>query len=81
MDAQVTEDLPLVFECELISYESDHCHLFGEIKNTAADESILTDGKVDPLKLKPLIFDGDNALYWTFGKVAGNAFSDGAELR
>ena len=79
VDAPIINEYPLTLECKVVSWGDGV--LVGEVVNMSADERILTDGKVDPLKLKPLIFDGDNALYWTFGKVAGNAFSDGAELR
>ena len=57
VDAPVIDELPLCLECELISYEPEHCHCFGEIVNTSADESILTDGAVDVSKLRPLIYD------------------------
>ena len=81
VDAPVFDELPLVLECRLVSYEEEHCHLFGDIVCTSADESVLTDGKVDPDKLRPIIFDIDNHVYRTFGKVAGKAFSAGKELK
>lgn len=81
VDAPVIDELPLCLECELISYEDEHCHLFGEIINTSADESILTDGKVDPKKLRPLIFDICGHRYYGLGEAAGNAFSDGKKFR
>ena len=77
VDAPVIDDLPLCLECELISYEEDHCHLFGEIINTSIDESVLTDGQLDPKKLKPLIFDICGHHYYGLGEIVGNAFSDG----
>lgn len=81
VNAPVIDELPLCLECELISYEPEHCHLFGEIVNTNADESILTDGKVDPKKLKPLVFDIDNHNYYSLGEVVAEAFSVGAKLK
>lgn len=81
VDAPVIEELPLCIECELISYEPESCRLFGEIINTSADDSILTDGKVDPSKLRALCFDICNANYLVLGEVAGKAFSDGAKLK
>ncbi len=81
VNAPVIEELPLCMECELISYEPEHCHLFGEIINTSADESILTGGEVDPKKLRPLIFDICRHDYYKLGEVAGKAFSDGLRLK
>ena len=80
VDAPVVDELPLVLECRLVSYEDEHCHLFGDIVCTSADESILTDGKVDAAKLKPIIYDIESHNYWTFGKPAGKAFSAGKAL-
>ena len=80
MDAPVVDELPLVLECRLVSYEDEHCHLFGDIVCTSADESVLTDGKVDAAKLKPIIYDIESHNYWTFGKKAGKAFSAGKSL-
>ncbi len=81
VDAPVIEELPLCLECELISYEPEHCHLFGEIVNTSADESILTDGKIDLSKFSPLVFDISNGKYYTLGEKAGDAFSAGKALK
>ena len=80
VDAPVVDELPLVLECRLVSYEDEHCHLFGDIVCTLADESVLTDGKVDAAKLKPLIYDIESHNYWTFGKAAGKAFKAGKAL-
>ena len=55
--------------------------LIGEIVNVSADDSVITDGNVDPKKLKPIIFDPCNNAYWGFGNKAGNAFRDGAILK
>ena len=81
VDAPVVDELPLVLECRLVSYEDEHCHLFGDIVCTSADESILTDGKVDVSKLRPLIFDIESHNYWSFGEVAGPAFKAGQALK
>ncbi|MBO4862150.1 MAG: flavin reductase family protein [Firmicutes bacterium] len=80
VDAPRVEELPICIECTLESYEDVHCHLFGNIENVTADESVLTDGKVDPAKLRPIMYDIENHLYWGFGKPAGKAFSDGRKL-
>ena len=74
IDAPVIDELPICLECELISYEPVHCHLFGEILNTLVDDSILTDGAIDIQKLKPLIFDICAHNYNSIGPAVGKAF-------
>jgi len=81
VNAPYFEELPLALECELISYEPEHCHLFGEIVGTAVDESIMTDGNIDPAKLKAISFDISNRAYLLVGEKVGNAFRDGLQLR
>ena len=46
-----------------------------------ADESILTDDKVDLGKLKPIIFDPSFNVYRVVGEAVGNAFRDGLKLK
>lgn len=55
--------------------------LIGEIVNVSADEKILgEDGKIDPAKLQPIIFDPVHNAYLSIGKKVGNAFKDGLQL-
>ena len=61
------------------SYEDEI--LIGEIVNVTADESILTDGQIDPKKLKPIAYDPVGHTYMGLGEKVGNAFSDGMKLR
>jgi len=81
VDAPVINELPFTLECKLISYDEKSCHLFGEIVNISADDSILTDGKVDYKKLQPITFDPVSHKYIELGEVAGNAFKDGLKLK
>ena len=81
VDAPLIQELPMAMECELISYDEEHCGMFGKIINVCADESVLTDGKLDPAKLRPITYDPVNHRYYALGDVAGNAFSDGKNLR
>ena len=55
--------------------------LVGEIVNVTADESILTEGKIDPAKLKPITFDPVNNTYIGLGNIVGKAFADGVKLK
>lgn len=78
VDAPLIEELPMAFECKLKSFYDGI--LIGEIVNVSADESVLTDGKIDPKKLNPIVFDPCNNKYMSLGDVVGNAFKDGYEL-
>lgn len=82
VDAPLIDELPMALECRLISYDPRSCRLVGEIVNISADESVLdADGKIDPDKLQPIIFDPIHSTYRKLGEVAGRAFHDGAALK
>lgn len=81
VDAPVIEELPMAVECRLISYDPETCRMVGEIVNVCAEESVLTDGRIDPAKLRPITYDGMNHAYYVLGEKVGNAFSDGAKLK
>lgn len=81
VDAPLFNELPLVLECKLISYDEESCRLVGEIVNVCADERILTDGKVDLSKFSPITYDPVNHDYLTLGEKVGKAFSDGLKLK
>ena len=80
VDAPLFEELPMAVECRLISYDPESCRMVGEIVNVCADESILTDGMIDPAKLRPITYDGMNHTYHVLGEAVGRAFHDGAAL-
>ena len=79
VDAPLIDELPMALECNVKSF-SDGI-LIGEIINVSADESVITDGKIDPKKLKPITFDPANNAYIGLGEKVGNAFEDGAKLK
>ena len=81
VDAPLIDELPMAVECKLKSYDPESCRMVGEIVNVSADESVLTGGKIDPAKLKPITFDPMNNTYIALGEVVGKAFSDGLKLR
>lgn len=81
VDAPLFEELPMALECKLKSYDEKNCRLVGEIINVCADESILTDGKIDLSKFRPITYDSANHTYVTLGEVVGKAFSDGKRLK
>ena len=80
VDAPLIAELPMAVECRLVSYDPESCRMVGEIVNVCAEEGVLTDGKVDPAKLRPITFDGQNNTYLVLGEKVGDAFSDGLHL-
>lgn len=81
VDAPIIEELPLTLECKLESYDQETDIMIAEIINVSADESILTDGKIDPAKLSPITLDPVNYAYLKLGEKVGNAFKDGRRLK
>ena len=81
VDAPYFEELPMALECRVVSYDTDTCRLVGEIVNVCADERVLTDGKIDPKKLRPITYDPVHHDYLALGEIAGKAFSDGKKLK
>lgn len=81
VDAPLIDELPMALECELVSYDEQSCSLVGRIVNISADESILTDGRIDPSKLRPITFDPAGNSYIELGGKVADAFSCGRELK
>ncbi len=79
VDAPLIDELPMALECTVKSFEKGI--LIGEIVNVSADESVITDGKIDPKKLKPIAHDPCNQAYLAMGEKVGNAFQDGLALK
>jgi len=80
VNAPIIDEMPMTLECELLSYDPESCHLVGKIVNISVDESVLTDGKIDPAKLRPITYDPVNHDYIELGIRVGKAFSDGKRL-
>ena len=82
VNAPLIDELPMAVECNLISYDEESCCLVGEIVNVCADERVLNaEGKIDPMKLRPITFDPMNNAYLAVGEKVGNAFKDGRKLK
>jgi len=79
VDAPLIRELPMALECRVKSFNDGI--LTGEIVNVCADESVLTDGKIDVRKLRPISFDPMGSAYFGVGDKVGCAFSDGAKLK
>ena len=84
VNAPMFEEYPLTIECKVISIDGElgeGATLIGEIVNISADESILTDGKIDVDKLEPITFDPANNKYRVIGEEVADAFKIGFGLK
>ena len=62
----------------MVSFEDGM--LIGQVINQSAADSILTDGKVDLTKLKPIVFDNAALTYRTIGGEVGKAWGAGKKF-
>ena len=69
------KELPLALECEAIEYSNEV--LKAKIINVTCDESILSNGEIDPSKLNAIVYDPINHTYLSLGNVIGYAFKAG----
>lgn len=81
VNAPIINELHMTLECEMVSYDTESNHLVGRIVNVSADERILTDGKIDYRKLRPITYDPISHHYIELGDIVGNAFADGKRLK
>ena len=82
VNAPVIQELPLVLECKLVSYDPQTEICIGEVVNASADERVLDEkGKIDLAKLRPVCYDCSGHGYYTLGERVGKAFSDGLKLK
>ncbi len=82
VNAPIIEELPLVLECKLVSYDTETEICIGEVVNVNVDDSILdANGKIDLTKFEPICYDCDTHGYYKLGEKVGKAFSDGLKLK
>ena len=81
--APMIKKCPVNMACRLYdTYGTPTHELFiGEIVETYADESVLTEDKVDLAKLKPLLFDMSSVKYWSIGEVVADCWKVGKQLK
>jgi len=58
-----------------------HDIFVGELVETYASDEVLTDGKVDIAKLRPLLFDMASVKYWRLGPSIGKCWNAGKALK
>ncbi len=73
----------ICMECRLdrIVDFPDHDVFIGEIVQTYADDSVLSDGKVDLARLHPLLFDMSSKQYWGLGEAIAPCWNIGKQLK
>ncbi len=74
---------PVAMACRLLQVVDFPRHeLFvGQIVATHAEEAVLTDGRVDLAKVKPLLFDMASKRYWSLGPPVGECWRAGLALK
>ena len=81
--APMIQQCRVCMECRLdriIDFPT-HDILIGEIVQTYADESVLSDKNVDVSKLKPLLFDMNSKKYWSLGNEIAKCWNIGKQLK
>ena len=80
--APMIQQCKVCMECRLdrtIDFPT-HDVFVGEIVQTYADESVLSDKKIDVSKLKPLLFDMNSRKYWSMGGEIAKCWNVGKQL-
>lgn len=78
-NAPLISNCPLSMECRLHDTVDTRTHdvFVGEIVATYADDSALTDGRVDLTKVRPLLFDMTTRKYWSLGNILADCWKIG----
>jgi flavin reductase (DIM6/NTAB) family NADH-FMN oxidoreductase RutF len=81
--APMIEGCPLSMACRLerVVEFATHDLFVGEVVETWADESVLTDGVVDLAKVRPLLFDMSTRRYWSIGQAVAKCWHAGKALK
>lgn len=82
VNAPIIDQLPVAIECEAVDIISEYgeTRVVGKIVGMTADESVLTDGKVDLSKLEPIMFDSSANAYRVIGENVGGAWQAGRKF-
>ena len=84
VNAPIFVNYPLTLECELVEVMNEGeggGNFVGKIVNVSVDESVLTNGKVDYKKLRPIAFDPVALKYVALGEEVAQAFKEGLKLK
>lgn len=83
VDAPYFKEFPISLDCKVNKMEDDGqtAYVIADIVNVSADESILTNNKIDLDKVDFITFDPVNNKYVKLGTSVGNAFKDGLKIK
>ena len=84
VNAPLFTNYPLTIECELveiINQGEGGGNVIANIVNVSADESILTNGKIDYKKLHIITYDPITHKYVALGDEVAQAFKEGMKLK
>ncbi len=81
--APMIRECPVCMECALerVVDFPNYDVFVGEVRQTYAHESVLTEGALDIAKVRPLLFDMSSKQYWGLGGVLGNCWNVGKALK
>ena len=82
VNAPIIDQLPVAIECRVIELQEEfnETRVVAEIVGLKADDSVLTDGKVDLEKLHPIMFDTVELCYREIGANVGGAWKSGKKF-
>ena len=82
INAPIIDQLPVALECNVkdIIEEYGETRVVAQVVGMTADESVLTDDKVDLDKLSPLMVDSSARAYRVIGGIAGGAWNAGKKF-
>ncbi len=80
---------PMISECpvnmECLLYDTiefpTHEVFIGEIRGTYCDEAVLSNDEVDPVKLKPMLFEMGTKRYWRLGDPIAKCWNIGKTMK
>lgn len=81
INAPIFDEFPLVLECELEQIIDDLEMVIAKVVNVSVKEDILTNGKIDLNKFKPICYDTGSHGYYNLGYRVGNAFIEGKKVK
>ena len=82
VNAPIIDNLPVALECKAVDIieEYGETRVVAQVVGMVADESVLTDDKVDLDKLDPIIYDSSAKAYRVIGEIAGGAWDAGKKF-
>jgi len=79
VNAPIIDQLPVAIECKVIELQEEfhETRVVAEIVGMKVDDAVLTDGKVDLGKVRPIMFDSSFLCYREIGNKLGGAWDAG----